>query len=131
MHFSTSIAASIAVAASVSAQQPSPNTTIGVVGLYGDSGCTNETNKFTETALFGGIGICYFLHYYPAPYNTTAIKIDFTETGSHWNCAFHAFADPACRESPTVISETGVCKSISDVSDLPGANWQSGALICA
>ncbi|KAI0145436.1 hypothetical protein GGR57DRAFT_480192 [Xylariaceae sp. FL1272] len=133
MQFTTLVATSVALAAFVGAQvqNPGPNTTIGVVGLYGDSGCTNETNKFTETALWGGIGICYLLHYYPAPLDTTAIKIDFTETGSHWNCAFHAFTDPACRESPTVIDETGVCKSISDVSDSPEINWQSGALICA
>ncbi|KAI0207012.1 hypothetical protein F4808DRAFT_406201 [Astrocystis sublimbata] len=132
MHFSTLIATSIALAASASAQgQPTTNTTIAHVSLYGDSGCTNETNKITQTALFGGIGLCYFLHFYPAPSDTTAIKIDYTEIGSTYNCAFHAFTDPACRENPTVIAESGVCKSVSDIADSPENNWSSGALICA
>ncbi|KAI0966606.1 hypothetical protein F4678DRAFT_449186 [Xylaria arbuscula] len=135
MHFSTLIATSIAaLAASASAQiNPSPNATIGQVQLYGDSGCTNETNKDTQTALFGGIGLCYYLHFYPAPANTVAIRINYTDVGTLNNCAFFAFTDAGCRENPTVInnSDSGVCKSISDVSDDASSLWQSGALICA
>ncbi|KAI8628717.1 hypothetical protein F5Y19DRAFT_112102 [Xylariaceae sp. FL1651] len=135
MHFSTLIATFVtAFVASASAQiDPSPNTTIAHVQLYGDSGCTNETNKDTQTALFGGIGLCYFLHFYPAPLDTVAIKIDYTDVGTQYNCAFFAFTDGGCRENPTIInnSDSGVCKSISDVSDDDSSLWQSGALICA
>ncbi|KAI0514611.1 hypothetical protein F5B22DRAFT_224822 [Xylaria bambusicola] len=135
MHFSTLIAASAtALAARASAQiNPSPNATIARVQLYGDSGCTNETNKITQTALFGGIGLCYFLHFYPAPLDTVAIKIDYTDVGTLNNCAFFAFTDVGCRENPTVIDNTdsGVCKSISDISNDASSLWQTGALICA
>ncbi|KAI8953212.1 hypothetical protein F4801DRAFT_576670 [Xylaria longipes] len=135
MHFSTLIAtsAAAALATGASAQIPSPNATIAHVQLYGDSGCTNATNRNTQTALFGGIGLCYFLHYYPAPANTVAIKIDYTDVGTQYNCAFFAFTDGSCRENPTVIDidDSGVCQSISDVSDDQSALWQSGALICA
>ncbi|GAW23544.1 hypothetical protein EKO27_g12031 [Xylaria grammica] len=135
MHFSTLIAtsAAAALAAGASAQVLSPNATIAHVQLYGDSGCTNATNSITETALFGGIGLCYYLHYYPAPADTVAIKIDYTDVGTQYNCAFFAFTDGGCRENPTVIDNTssGVCQSISDVSDDKSALWQTGALICA
>ncbi|KAJ8106544.1 hypothetical protein ONZ43_g7034 [Nemania bipapillata] len=88
MHFSTFIASAAALVAGASAQiNPSANATIGQVQLYGDSGCTNETNKITQTALFGGIGLCYFLHFYPAPLDTVAIKIDYTDVGTQNNCA--------------------------------------------
>lgn len=86
MHFSTLIATA-SLAAGTGAQSLSPNDTIAHVQLYGDSGCTNATNSITETALFGGIGLCYFLHYYPAPMNTVAIKIDYTDVGTQTNCA--------------------------------------------
>lgn len=130
MRFSTSM---IALAAGASAQTMSPNATIAQVHLYGDSGCTNATNSITETAMFGGIGICYFLHYYPAPRDTVAIKVDYTDVGKQYNCAFFAFTDPACKENPTLINNdvSGVCQSISDVSDDKTALWQTGALICA
>ncbi|KAI1288052.1 hypothetical protein F5Y03DRAFT_99256 [Xylaria venustula] len=135
MHFSILIASSAAaLVASASAQiNPGANATIGHVQLYGDSGCTNETNKIMQTALFGGIGLCYFLHFYPAPLDTAAIKIDYTDVGTQNNCAFFAFTDGSCRENPTVInnSDSGICKSISDVSDDASSLWQSGALICA
>ncbi|KAI0544199.1 hypothetical protein F4679DRAFT_565926 [Xylaria curta] len=131
MHFSTIIAAA-ALTAGASAQL-SPNDTIAHVQLYGDSGCTNATNSKTQTALFGGIGLCYFLHFYPAPADTVAIKIDYTDAGTQYNCAFFAFTDGGCRENPTIINNdvSGVCQSISDVSDDQSALWQSGALICA
>ncbi|KAH8159793.1 hypothetical protein CIB48_g8457 [Xylaria polymorpha] len=139
MHFSTLIAtsAAAALAGGASAQVLSPNATIARVHLYGDSGCTNATNSNTQTALFGGIGLCYGLHFYPAPANTVAIKIDYTDIGTEYNCAFFAFTDYACRENPTVLdnnnsgNNSGVCKSISDVSDDQSAVWQTGALICA
>ncbi|KAI1323688.1 hypothetical protein F5Y16DRAFT_333108 [Xylariaceae sp. FL0255] len=134
MHFSSFFATSVASFAAVaSAQNPSANTTIAQVHLYGDSGCTNATNMITETALFGGIGLCYYLHYYPAPANTVAIKIDYTAVGIQQNCAFFAFTDGACRENPTVIdnTETGICQSISDVAGEASSLWQTGALICA
>ncbi|KAJ3578099.1 hypothetical protein NPX13_g2465 [Xylaria arbuscula] len=135
MHFSTLIATSaLTLATSASAQLgPGQNVTIGQVQLYGDSGCTNETNKITQTALFGGIGLCYYLHFYPAPLDTVAIKIDYTDDGKYYNCAFFAFTDGGCRENATIInnSDSGVCKSISDVSDDASALWQTGALICA
>ncbi|KAI0861285.1 hypothetical protein F4860DRAFT_514054 [Xylaria cubensis] len=132
MHFSTLIATS-AAAALAGAQTLSPNATIAKVHLYGDSGCTNATNSNTQTALFGGIGLCYYLHFYPAPADTVAIKIDYTDVGTQYNCAFFAFTDRACRENPTVIDNTvsGVCQSISDVSADQSALWQTGALICA
>lgn len=89
MHFSTLIAtsAAAALAGGASAQVLSPNATIARVHLYGDSGCTNATNSNTQTALFGGIGLCYGLHFYPAPANTVAIKIDYTDIGTEYNCA--------------------------------------------
>ncbi|KAI0437056.1 hypothetical protein F4803DRAFT_540150 [Xylaria telfairii] len=134
MHFSTLIATSAAaLTAGASAQVLNPNTTIAHVQLYGDSGCTNATNSKAQTALFGGIGLCYFLHFYPAPEDTVAIKIDYTDVGTQYNCAFFAFTDGGCRENPTIIDndDSGICRSISDVSDDQSANWQSGALICA
>ncbi|KAI0478115.1 hypothetical protein F4859DRAFT_478668 [Xylaria cf. heliscus] len=135
MHFSTLTATFAALAAGASAQtlNPNQNTTIAHVQLYGDSGCTNATNSITQMALFGGIGLCYFLHFYPAPEDTVAIKIDYTDVGTQYNCAFFAFTDGGCRENPTAIDnvDSGVCQSISDISKDQSAVWQSGALICA
>ncbi|KAI1735725.1 hypothetical protein F4680DRAFT_434326 [Xylaria scruposa] len=134
MYFSPLIATSAAaLVAGARAQTLSPNATIAHVQLYGDSGCTNATNSITQTALFGGIGLCYFLHFYPAPADTVAIKIDYTDVGTQYNCAFFAFQDGGCRENPTIINNdvSGVCQSISEVSADQSALWQSGALICA
>ncbi|KAI1350939.1 hypothetical protein F5Y01DRAFT_325664 [Xylaria sp. FL0043] len=135
MHFLTLVATCVTtLVASASAQlNHSPNATIAQVQFYGDSGCTNATNQHTATAHFSDIGLCFFLHFYPAPLDTVAIKFDYTDVGTVNNCAFFAFTDGGCRENPTIInnSDTGVCKSISDVSDDSSSLWQSGALICA